>query len=136
MTRDEKLLRLLLRMIAVAEWFAVIGIFMPASFMAVCHEKLGLGAFPSQPITTYLARCLSAFYVMHGGFVWIAATDVRKYAALIRYIAATGIVFSLVVTALDVISGFPIMWTIGEGPVLTGISIVFLVLLRRVEKPV
>ena len=134
MTRDEKILVLLLRLIAVAEWFAVIGILMPDAWMAACYHWLKLGDFPAAPITPYLARCLSAFYVMHGGFVWIAALDVRKYAILVRYIAITGIVFSVLVSVLDVIAGFPLFWTLAEGPTLTVISIVFLVLQHRISR--
>jgi hypothetical protein len=134
MNKAERVLVLLLRLMGIAEVCAFIGLVMPTAWMAAAHERLGLGAFPEAPIAPYLARCLSAFYMMHGGVLLICASDVRRYATLIVYVAVTGIVFSAVITVLDVVAGLPWYWTVGEGPFLTAISVAFLLLLRRVLK--
>ena len=131
---SDRILKLLLRLIGAMEMGGLIGVFMPTAWMAAGHEWLGLGAFPDGVVTPYLARCLSAFYAMHGGFVWIASNDVRRFSALIRYIAYTGIVFSILICVLDVLAGFPWWWLVGEGPTLTVACVAFLVLDRRVRR--
>jgi hypothetical protein len=131
MNKQERILKILLRLMGIAELFALPAIFLPASVMAATHEWLGLGTFPEQAIAPYLARCLSFFYAMHGGLLLLAATDIRRYAGLIRYIAFTGIVFSVMVTIFDILAHFPLSWTLGEGPFLTVLSVAFLVLLKR-----
>jgi hypothetical protein len=132
--KAERILVVLLRLMALAEISALIGVVMPAAWMAVGHEWLGLGTFPDAPITPYLARCLSAFYMMHGILLWICSCNIRRYAPIITYVAVTGIAFSVLVTLLDIRAGFPWHWTVGEGPTLTALSIAFLVLLRKVAK--
>ncbi|MCX7591222.1 MAG: hypothetical protein N2255_06290 [Kiritimatiellae bacterium] len=134
MSREERVLKTLLRMMAAAETLAVGAVFLPRSWMETCHEWLGLGTFPSEPIATYLARHLSALYVLHAGFIWLASTDVRHFASLVVYLAISGIVFSIFITALDILFGFPWFWVLAEGPGLTLLSIVFLVLLRRIHR--
>ena len=131
---DATLLRLALRLIGLMEFGGVIGIVMPTAWMATVHEWLGLGPFPVGPVTPYMARCLSAFYVMHGGFTWVASNDVRRYSGLIRYIAYSGILFSILVCVLDVVAGFPWWWLLAEGPTLTVACMVFLVLDSRIRR--
>jgi hypothetical protein len=133
MNKHARNLKILLILMGIAELCAIPAIFLPASVMASIHEQLGLGTFPEQAITPYLARCLSFFYAMHGGLLLLAAKDIRRYAGLITYIAYTGIVFSVLITIFDIQSGFPWYWTVGEGPFLTAISIAFLVLLKRAD---
>jgi hypothetical protein len=131
MTKHAKTLKILLILMGIAELFAIPAIFLPASVMATIHERLGLGPFPEQAITPYLARSLSFFYALHGGLLLLAARDLRRYSGLIAYIAITGLVFSVLITIFDIQSGFPWYWTVGEGPFLTILSVAFLVLLKR-----
>lgn len=116
MNRYARLVRLLLRAVALAEMCAVIGIFIPWSVMAASHQWLGMGAFPNQPVVAYLARTLSGLYAIHGIFVWIAAGEPRRYSALIWAIILTGIPFGLLATAAGILAGFPLWWSAAEGP--------------------
>lgn len=129
----ESGLRFTLLSVALAEFGAIAGVFMPASFMATVHAWLGLGTMPDGPIVAYLARSLSAFYVVHGGVMMVCATDIRRYSPMIRYLAWAGVAFAILVTYLDYEIGFPWYWTLIEGPGLIALSVLMLVLLRRVE---
>ena len=75
---QERTLRLILMAIALAEFGAIMGIFMPVSLMRTIHSWLGLGVMPEGVLVPYLAKSLSAFYVVHGGVMWVCATDVRR----------------------------------------------------------
>lgn len=131
---NDKTLKLLLRLMGAMELGALVGVCMPTALMAAAHEWLGLGRFPDGEVTPYLARCLSALYAMHGGFVWVASHDVRRYSGLIRYVAYTGIAFSVLICVLDILAGFPWWWLIAEGPTLTAACLVFLYLDARVRR--
>lgn len=130
--RAERALTLLLKFLALAECTAAIGVVMPASIMARIAGWLGLGAFPAGPLAPYLARSLAAMYVVHGGFAWVTSCNVRAYGAFVRYLAVSGIAYSVLITVLDIQAGFPWYWWVGEGPFLTVYSIALLALLRAV----
>ena len=66
MTKSDKVLVLLLRIVGVGALFALVAVFMPVSWMAATHRWLGLGEMPTGPIVEYLARSLSAFYAIMG----------------------------------------------------------------------
>ena len=126
MSRNERLLQAVLRLIAVSEFFAILAVFMPVSWMARTHELIGLGPFPDAPLVPYLARHLSAFYAIHGGFVWVASCDVRRHAQVVRYIAWSGVAFAVFITVLDLHTGFPWYWWAAEGPGLGVLSVLML----------
>src|SRR5262245_27062262 len=56
MTKSEKALVLLLRIVGVPALFALVAVFMPVSWMAATHRWLGLGEMPTGPVVEYLAR--------------------------------------------------------------------------------
>jgi hypothetical protein len=125
------MLRLFLRVYGVVAGLAIFAVFMPRAWMATTHELIGLGKFPDGVIVDYLARSVSALYAVHGGLLWLLARDVRRYEAIIVYIAAAGMAFSVFVLVLDANLGLPVWWTLGEGPSVLVISVVILVLLAR-----
>lgn len=123
-------------MLALGEIAGLIGVFMPAEWIMLIHERLGLGTLSAPPATFfYLAHHLSLFYVLHGGLLWVAASDVRKYDGIIAFNAWAGIVFSFGVGWLGFQAGFPWYWIVMEGPLLAALSIVILVLQRRIVRP-
>ncbi|MBN1669894.1 MAG: hypothetical protein JXR37_02600 [Kiritimatiellae bacterium] len=134
MSKHARLLAILLRLMGTAERLALGAVFTPRAWMALVHERLGLGAFPAGPIAPYLARCVSAFYALHGGMLWLAASDVRRYAGLITCVAVTGMAFAVLISVLDIQAGFPWLWLIAEGPFLVVLSVVFLWLQRKVAE--
>lgn len=114
--KPERMLVVLLRAIAVAAALAVVPVFMPHAWMDACHRWLGLGPLPEKPVIVYLTRSLSAMYVFHGGLLWIVAGDVRRYAALVTYLAAAFTAFGIVTLWIDVHAGLPWPWVASEGP--------------------
>ncbi len=128
----ERPLVLLLRGIAVAAALAVVPVFMPHRWMDVCHHWLGLGTLREMPVIVYLTRSLSAMYVFHAGVLWIVAGDVRRYAALVTYLAAAFFAFGLVTLWIDIRAGLPWPWIAVEGPLGIAFGAAVLILQRRV----
>ncbi len=129
----KKLLEILLKINAAVVLLAVIPVFMPLSWIAISHEKLGLGPFPSGVIAEYLARSESALYAIIGGLSWLISRDVVRYAPVIAYLAWTGIAFGVIFAAIDAKLGMPIWWTIGEPGCVILLSLMILALQRRAK---
>lgn len=85
--RYEQWLRWLLVLSGLCMLLAVVPMVMPYSWIAWTHEKLDLGTFPAAPVAEYLARVTSALYAAFGALMLLVARDVRKYAAVITYLA-------------------------------------------------
>jgi len=132
--KGERMLVLLLRAIAVAAALAVVPVFMPHRWMDTCHRWLGLGSLPELPVIVYLTRSLSAVYVFHAGVLWVVARDVRRYAALVTYLAAAFIAFGSVTLWIDIRAGLPWPWIAGEGPLGIAFGLAMLILQRKVPK--
>lgn len=131
MNRAERILVVLLRAIALAASLAVVPVFMPHAWMDACYGWLGLGTLPETPIIVYLTRSLSAMYVFHAGILWIVARDVRRYAALVTYVALALMAFGAVVLWIDIRAGLPWFWIAGEGPFTIVMGLAVLVLQRN-----
>ncbi len=130
-TPDHKVLIILLRIFGAFGCTAIVATVMPTSLIAATHNWLGLGDFPDAPITQYLARTISLFYVMFGVLSIIVSTDVNRYAPIINFLAYTCLVMGVSLTLIDAIIGMPISWTLSEGPPTFVLGIVFLLLARR-----
>jgi hypothetical protein len=50
MTKADKVLEILLRLVGVTALFALVPVFMPISWMAITHRWLGLGEMPTAPV--------------------------------------------------------------------------------------
>jgi len=131
--RWETWLRLVLRITGIVALPAIVAVFMPREWMAAIHAWLGLGQFPAGPIVEYLARGLSAFYAMLGGLVLLVSFDVRRHEQVIRYLAVVGLVFGVVIFAIDLLIGLPLFWTVGEGPATVALSAAILILQWRAK---
>ena len=116
MMTSDKLLALLLRFLGISALFAVGAVFMPLSWMIATHRWLGLGDMPTEPVVEYLARSLSAFYAISGGYCLLMASDVERYRPLIRYLGIAQMVLGVIVLGVDVSAGLPWWWSVGEGP--------------------
>ena len=64
---------------------ALVGVFMPFSWMDAAHRWMDLGPLPSAGIVEYLARALSAMYAMLGGLLLICAADPVRLAVVVTY---------------------------------------------------
>lgn len=125
---------ILLRVVGVLSCTAIIASVMPTTWIAATHKWLGLGDFPDTPITQYLARSISALYAIYGGLVIVVSTDVRRYAAIIRFLAYVTAAFGVLITGIDLIAGMPTYWTLFEGPSTIVLGVVILLLARHVER--
>ncbi len=107
---------------------------LPVEWMAATHRWLGLGEFPASPLVDYLTRSASLLYGFHGGLLIVAATDVRRHALIVRYVAVMNVVFGMAVAGVDLHAGLPLAWTLAEGPPVAGFGLVLLWLLGQVEE--
>ena len=94
MTKSDKVLVFLLRLVGVGSLFALIPVLMPMSWMVATHRWLGLGEMPTDPVVEYLARDLSAFYALVGALLLVMASDLERYRPLVRFFALAFIVLS------------------------------------------
>jgi hypothetical protein len=131
MTPWEYRLVVMLRVSAVLTGAAILAVFMPMSWMAFIHDRLEMGPLPQAPVVEYLARSTSAFYAMHGGLLWLASTDLRRFAPLITYIAWTGLACGVGFLVMDHLAGMPKEWALSEGPVVIAISGTILFLKKK-----
>ncbi|MBN2180389.1 MAG: hypothetical protein JW715_00640 [Sedimentisphaerales bacterium] len=100
-----------------ASLFALIGVFMPYSWMDATHRWLGMGKLPAEPIVGYLARSTSAFYAFFGGLLLLTSFDLYKYRQLLIYIGITHVLFGILLLVIDLMGSLPLFWGLTEGPV-------------------
>jgi len=127
----EKILVGLLRGVALAAMVAVVPVFMPHRWMEEIHEAMGMGSLPELPVVVYLTRSLSAMYVFHAGILWLATTDLKRYAALVTYLGLAFAAFGAASLWIDVRAGLPWFWIAAEGPFAIALGIAILALQRR-----
>ena len=131
MTRQERLLKLVLRIIGSAALLALFAVIMPYSWMNAIHKWLGMGELPSEPIVGYLAHSTSAFYALLGGLMWVVSFDLHRYRPVLIYIGAAIIFFGVSLFAVDLLEGMPLWWSLGEGPFNVIFGVVIFTLARR-----
>jgi hypothetical protein len=116
MTKSDKALAILLRIVGVTALLALVPVFMPFSWMVATHRWLGLGEMPTAPVVEYLARSVSAFYALFGALCLVLATDLERYRPLVRFLGVAFALMSVVLLGVDVAVGMPWWWTPSEGP--------------------
>ena len=105
---------------------AALAVVLPTSWMAATHGWLGLGRFPESPLVEYLTRSLSALYVFHGGILLLTASDLARFAPLVRYLGNATLLVGAALLMIDLYAGLPAAWIAIEGPsvMLIGLAIV------------
>jgi hypothetical protein len=134
MSAAERTLAAILRIFGIVTLTAVFAIIMPTSCMETTNRWLGLGELPDTPIVGYLTRSLSAMYALQGALLLYLSFDVRRYAALLRFVAVLGLTFSIVMFFIDLAVRMPWWWTWGEGPPLIPLFVVIFWLATLVER--
>ncbi len=134
MSKIERVVIFILRFSAILMGFALIAVFMPSAWMEETHKWLGIGDFPKGPITYYLARSLSAFYVIFGGLLWLTSFNIKRYYNIIAYLAYTGLAFGPTLLFIDISANMPSYWTFVEGPLVFGFSAILIILLKKIRK--
>ncbi len=130
----EKWLAILLRIAGGVMLLAFGAVFMPTDWMAANHRWLGLGEFPASPLVDYLTRSASILYGIHGGLYLVVARDVRRHAPVLKYLAATAVLFGALMLGVDLHAGMPWYWTFSEGPSVLAFGVLLLVLQRSVPR--
>lgn len=115
MTSEERLFRLLLRIVGSAALLAIPFVFVPYAWMNAIHDGLGMGKLPDAPVVGYLARSASAFYAILGGLLWVLSFDLRRHRPVLIYLGVVTLLFALVLFAVDFLEGMPRWWAVGEG---------------------
>ncbi len=133
-TSTEKALIVILRGLGVLVLFALLAVIMPHSCMDITNRWLGLGELPNTEIVGYLTRSLSAMYALHGALLVYLSFQVRRFAPVIRFLAAMGVVFGAIMLGIDLAVGMPWWWTWGEGPLVVPVYAFVYCLAARVER--
>jgi len=84
--KSSVILGLWLRIVASSMFIALVAVVMPTSWL-VASVKMLIPEAEVTILTQYLSRCLSMFYFMVGGLLWIFGGNVIKYATCIRFVA-------------------------------------------------
>ena len=135
MNAKERALILLLRLSGAVLLLAFFAIFLPTEWMARTHRWLGLGDFPASPLVDYLTRSISALYCIYGGLMLVLSRDIRRFAPLVVYIAATGVAFGAAMIAIDLGADLPLYWSVGEGSSSLLLGLLTLWLARGIQRP-
>jgi hypothetical protein len=103
--------------------------FIPRSWIEAMHGQMGMGPFPGEPIAGYLARSGSLMYVLHGVTVLYVSGDVKRYEALIRFLAYVALAHGAMLLWVDWLEGMPAWWKWLEGPLFAASGLVVLVMM-------
>jgi len=134
MNQAGRFVVVLLRLSAAMMAFALIAVFMPGEWIDATHRWLGMGDFPEEPISYYLARSLSAFYAIFGGLLWLISVDLERYRNIGFYLCYAGLAFGPIVLFIDISADMPFYWTLLEGPFVIILSVVLLALLKKARR--
>jgi hypothetical protein len=105
---------LLLRVAGAVEILAFIAVVMPRSWMETAHAWLGLGVMPGGPIIMFMIRQASYTYGMHGISLWVIASNVGRFRALVVFNGIAFLIAAPVFFLIDYSSGMPSWWTAGD----------------------
>jgi hypothetical protein len=133
-SRQERLLALLLRFGACVTLLAFFAMFLPTEWMRRTHQWLDLGPFPDAPLTQYLTRSAAALYAMHGALLWIVSGNLRRHRTIVLYIVGTYLYLGTALFFIDLQAGLPWYWIAAEGPPLFGMGLCSLYLVRSVPR--
>ena len=128
---SKKLLQVIL---VLAGGFLIVAfgaVFLPVDWMAAAHEWLGLGEFPRQPITDYLARSASLLYGVHGVLMLYTGLTIDSHHRMVKLFGWLHLVIGLTVLGIDLHAAMPGYWTLIEGPPVALLGVLMLYLNSR-----
>ena len=123
-----RLLVILLRLAGTITVMAFLAMLLPVEWMVSTHRWLGLGEFPRMPVVDYLARSVAALYGFHGALLLLISRDPIKHLTIVRFVACMNVLFGLMIIAIDVHAGMPLLWTLMEGPPIIAFGVVIALL--------
>ena len=104
----------LLRLAGTFEILAFLAVVMPRTWMEWSHAWLGLGEMPKGPILMFMIRQASYTYGMHGITLWVLASDVERFRALVLLNGVAYLLAGFVFFIIDHTSGLPFWWTLAD----------------------
>ena len=127
MNRKQAVTAWIFRLVGLSGMLAIVAVVMPFSWMAETHEFLGLGKMPEGAIVEYLARSLSAIYVVLGVILWKVSFRFTEQLELVRLLGYVFTVFGAAIWWIGAKAGMPLSWTLLEGPptILFGLWVVY-----------
>jgi hypothetical protein len=132
MPTADRALFFLLRFNAILTLLAAPCALLPFAWMDTVHRDwLGLGPLPDALITRYMARSLSLAYALHGTIVLFLTLDWERYRPIAPVLGWLHISFGCAMLAVDLDTGLPWWWVVGEGPFLVADGVLILLLYRR-----
>lgn len=131
MPEAQKVLIMFLRYLGVVLCSAIIAVIMPLSWMDAVHQWLGLGSLPQGEIVEYLARSLSALYVLQGALMIFLSYDVIRYKPVLTFWVYLSLIFGITMILVDIAAGLPWMWTGFEGPFVVVMCLIMLGLIKK-----
>ena len=134
MNSAERWLKVVLWLFGGVSVIAIFPFVMPWRWMGVVHEWLGMGALPDKPVVEYLARSTSALCALYGGLLLVLASDVRRYARVIRFQAIAIMALSGAGAVLGLKGGMPAWWMIGDVVSVWVLCGAMLVLQRKIPR--
>ena len=128
MRKSKFWLQRLLIILGAGLMVATIPLFFPVELMAIIHGWLGLGGFPAEPITIYLARSTSLLYAIHGAILLTTGWRIDDLKLLVPILGWIHVVIGLAMLGIDLTTPMPWYWTAFEGiPIsLAGVLILWL----------
>lgn len=93
MTKSDKVLVIVMRVMGGSMLFAIIAVFMPDAWLKAAVAEVD-SKTPVGPLVEYMARGWSVFYFMVGGLIWLFSTDLTRYLPAIRWISWCGVLFN------------------------------------------
>jgi hypothetical protein len=107
---------------------AAVPIFFTPDLMESFHRALGLGSFPDQPITIYLAKSTSMLYALHGAVILFVAFQFQRFHPWVPFLAWLHVALGIGLVYIDATSGMPWWWLAIEGPPVTSLGLVLVIL--------
>jgi hypothetical protein len=104
----------LLRVAGAVELLAFIAVVMPRSWMEAAHLWLGMGEMPGGPVLMFMIRQASYTYGMHAISLWVIASDVERFRALVLLNGIAFLLAAPVFFLIDLTAGMPWFWTAGD----------------------
>ena len=104
----------LLRLTGSVELGAFVAVAMPREWMEVGHTWLGLGEMPEGAIVNFIIRQASFTYGLHGVLLWLLSWDVVRFRPLVVFTGISYVVAAPVFFMIDMISGMPWFWKVGD----------------------
>jgi hypothetical protein len=90
--------------------------------MEAAHVWLGLGEMPEGAVVDFMIRQASFTYGLHGILLWLLSRDVVRFQPLVVFTGISYVVAAPVFYMIDVTSGMPWFWVMGDAGSCLGVG--------------